>query len=743
MRQSPHGFEPGQRVLLDAHNAYPYQDRWGDRIDRALAAGVPIAIEQDLVWTGGRSIVSHGAPFTGNEPALETHFFERIRPIVEQALREGHRAAWPLITLNLDLKTDEPEHHRALWKTLRKYESWLTTAPSGTAVSPFTLAPVLVLTGSNDEQEKSFGALARESGRLLLFGAARMANGEPEARTNYRRWWNLPWKAVEPEGQPAAGEWTHDDDSRLRAIVKRAHERNLWIRFYTLNGHDRADESGGWSPGYNFGSIDASRLRWDAAIRARVDFIATDQYEEFAQRLDARTSAMTITGTITRADYERLIEREFEVAPGTDSIEVTLSYSGEERRTVIDLGLRGPRGFRGWSGGGPQTIVTGQTFASYGYLPGAIEPGTWAVVLGIPNIREGSRDAYSLEIRQFARERPRFLPVRDDPGWYAGDFHSHSGHSDGRTLSASGARLKVPPHRVFDAARAAELDFVALTDHNTSSHWTDVDRLQPFYESLLLLHAREVTTYNGHVNAFGETRFVDFRLSPDRPMRSLAGDLRRAGALISVNHPAAPDDERCMGCGWSSMDRETLALIDAVEIVNGPAAEGPLGGWKFWADLLNRGFRPAPIGGSDEHTPEETADRAIGTPTTVVFAQSLSEQALLEGVQAGRVYVRTRGVKGPQLDFEASAGGKRWAMGSAVPGGGEMTLRATLRAAEGQQLIWIRRGQEIGRATVRVGVVAEIVVDAKQGDWFSIIVRDSEGPTLYSGAIFVSDAVLP
>jgi hypothetical protein len=98
------GALPGTRVLLDAHNAYPYDGRFTDRIDRALATGVPLAIEQDLVWRpaeGGRparSIVSHGEPFNGSEPSLRDYFFERIRPIVDRAFAEGRRATWPVIT---------------------------------------------------------------------------------------------------------------------------------------------------------------------------------------------------------------------------------------------------------------------------------------------------------------------------------------------------------------------------------------------------------------------------------------------------------------------------------------------------------------------------------------------------------------------------------------------------------------------------------------------------------------------
>jgi hypothetical protein len=151
--------EPGSRVLLDAHNAYPNEGRWADRIDRALSTGVPVAIEQDLVWHAGRSLVSHGEPFTGAEPTLDTYFFQRIRPVVEQALREDRRDDWPVITLNLDFKSNEPEHHRIIWELLGRYERWLTTAErvaSAADIAPLAVGPVLVLTGEADEQEQSF-----------------------------------------------------------------------------------------------------------------------------------------------------------------------------------------------------------------------------------------------------------------------------------------------------------------------------------------------------------------------------------------------------------------------------------------------------------------------------------------------------------------------------------------------------------------------------------------------------------
>ncbi|WP_346926403.1 hypothetical protein [uncultured Arthrobacter sp.] len=259
--------EPGTRVLLDAHNAYPYQGRWTDRLDRALSTGMPLAIEQDLVWHDGRSIVSHGEPFTGDEPTLEQHFFERIRPLMEAALKGQRRQQWPLITLNLDLKTDEPEHHRALWDTLGRYESWLTTAVrtgSPDDISGLHPGPLLVLTGDSAAQERAFHDDVPIGRALRLFGATDRTAPAPR-RTNYRRWINYSWKAVEPEGQPLAGAWTWDDEARLERLVRSAHAAGLWIRFYTLNGLDSPADDGGWSASYNFGSLAAARER---AVRA-------------------------------------------------------------------------------------------------------------------------------------------------------------------------------------------------------------------------------------------------------------------------------------------------------------------------------------------------------------------------------------------------------------------------------------------------------------------------------------------
>ena len=307
--QAPLDFLNHGKPVLDAHNCYPYEGQWADRIDRALQTGFPIGIEQDLAWfvdpSGkGRLVVSHTSKTNGREPTLKDYFFEHVRPVVERALRENNTSTWPLIILHFDVKDNRSDLHHAVWDLLGEYEDWITTAVNTSdpsILAPLDLKPLLVLTEDNDAQEQVFFKQVPVGARLRLFGSAHTAKlpGSTdrekshaaatlppdallmEKPTNYRRWWNNSWREVEEGGQRVAGDWTADDEKRLRALVDHAHRLGFWIRFYTLDGFSAA-ENRGWESGYNFGSRETARTRWKAALNAGVDLIATDQYEDLA-----------------------------------------------------------------------------------------------------------------------------------------------------------------------------------------------------------------------------------------------------------------------------------------------------------------------------------------------------------------------------------------------------------------------------------------------------------------------------
>ena len=166
------------------------------------------------------------------------------------------------------------------------------------------------MTEDSDEQEEVFYNEVPVGAKLRLFGSAHTAKlpGDtkeerahyaatlPAAKllterpTDYRRWWNNSWFEVEEGGETRAGEWTEADAKRLHELVDRAHRLGYWIRFYTLDGFP-ADDDHGWDEGYNFGSEEAARVRWRAAIDAGVDFIATDQYEDLAKEMGYQSTA--------------------------------------------------------------------------------------------------------------------------------------------------------------------------------------------------------------------------------------------------------------------------------------------------------------------------------------------------------------------------------------------------------------------------------------------------------------------
>jgi hypothetical protein len=193
----------------------------------------------------------------------------------------------------------------------------LTTTPRTSTpdvAAPLSVGPLLVLSGSNEAQRARFHDAVPVGGRLRAFGAIPSANApgatddEREANlsrmpadqviaqksSNYARWVNFPWLVVEAEGQTNAGEWSAADAARLKSLVARAHAQNLWIRFYTLDGFLNGDGDG-LTPSYDFGSDSAVKLRWRAARKSGVDFIATDHYERFDAARRERSTRRTMT----------------------------------------------------------------------------------------------------------------------------------------------------------------------------------------------------------------------------------------------------------------------------------------------------------------------------------------------------------------------------------------------------------------------------------------------------------------
>jgi PHP domain-containing protein len=327
-----------------------------------------------------------------------------------------------------------------------------------------------------------------------------------------------------------------------------------------------------------------------------------------------------------------------EVPPGTHALRIELEY--DRSQAVLDLGCFGPAGFRGWSGGARRSFVIAADSATPGYLPGELEPGTWQVVIGIYRLSpEGVDYRVSAELSSApgrlvpeatASPPPRLdrsgvpprrnLPARDGRRWLAGDLHTHTLHSDGVLTVAELAHL----------AAGLGLDFLAITDHNTVSHFAELPAASARY-GITLIPGQEVTTAGGHAGALGDVGWVDFREPPD----AWLAHTRANGGLLSVNHPIGGD------LSWTlpMAERPPLAEVWHWSWLD-LRWTTPLAWWLAWDPAS------VPVGGSDWHSPGGIPDP--GTPTTWVECAGGEAAAVLDGLRAGRVAI-TANRDGPAL----------------------------------------------------------------------------------------------
>jgi len=393
-------------------------------------------------------------------------------------------------------------------------------------------------------------------------------------------------------------------------------------------------------------------------------------------------SPQTITVALTQADQATnpYFYVPFDVPAGTTRIDVTLAYPKAED-CVIDLGAFDPRdtgyptndGFRGWSGGARDHFFIAMDDATPGYVHGEIQPGRWNVILGLYKVPEaGARATITVTLdatdRDLAPQPPRTFPVRQEAGWYKGDLHCHTYHSD----------AKGSPELLHAAAKQAGLDFLAIADHNT------ITQRRYFHPQsspdLVFVRAMEVTTAVGHANVYGVDEWIDFRMTKPSDAHTLAKLVHDKGGLLSVNHdkPTIPWDY-------------DLPEIDCMEVWQST--------WMAWnwislaryQERLASGLKISAIGGSDYHQPDRLLPEGplvLARPTTVLWLDKLSEEAVLAAMKAGRGYV-TEGPTGPHLSITAEG----QPMGSTVSGA--RAVRAEVNGAKGDLLVWIDKSGPI------------------------------------------------
>jgi hypothetical protein len=382
---------------------------------------------------------------------------------------------------------------------------------------------------------------------------------------------------------------------------------------------------------------------------------------------------VTLKGTVTYAQNHTFIDLPFDVPQGVHRLTVDIRYTDREKQTVLNTEISDPHGFRGTSGSNKNHFTIGESDATPSFLPGAILAGKWKLTFTVSNIRPNMASTYQADI-YFDRpiDDVAFVdhPLNAKPGWYRGDLHMHTAHSDGTCTSQSGQDVPCPVVFTAEAAAKRGLDFISISDHNATSQYDELRELQPYFDRLLFIPGREITTMAGHTNLFGTMRYLDYHVgNTDTPdINALARKARELGGILSINHADSPGGEICRGCRWEPDPAVDMHLIAAVELINGGDGEGFFPSYEFWKKQLAQGYRPTVIGGSDNHRSDWPLEKpgSVGSPTTVVHASELSVPAILDGIRAGHVFIDLSGSPDRLLDVQAISSHGKAAMGDVL-----------------------------------------------------------------------------
>jgi hypothetical protein len=375
----------------------------------------------------------------------------------------------------------------------------------------------------------------------------------------------------------------------------------------------------------------------------------------------ADTSTIELSGKFTGIGTPDWHYLPFEVPAGVRAVAVSYEYSSTSTPlgfsvNVIDIGIFGPDGFRGWSGGARKSFRVATDTATPGYLAGPITPGTWQVVLGpFVIVPPGVSWKVTVTLEHGEPEGPAFVATPaprqvagTGAGWYRGDLHTHTVHSDGSHTQASLVAL----------AKSAGLDFIGSSEHNTSSAGLTWGAHTP--ADFLVIVGEEVTTRVGHWQAMGlpAGAWIDWRYRNQADMAQHAEQVRSLGGLVIANHPWAPTPGSLWGFGLG------FPTVDAIEIWNGPWTLDDQVGVKAWhAMLLTGRFKPV-VGNSDTHHPGQ----AVGEAQTVVYADTLSTSAVMDGIRRGRCWLAESSAV--DLSFTASLRGTTVSCGERLPARG-------------------------------------------------------------------------
>jgi len=295
----------------------------------------------------------------------------------------------------------------------------------------------------------------------------------------------------------------------------------------------------------------------------------------------------------------------------------------------------------------------------------------------------------------------------------AGAVHVHT------TLSDGGGT----PQEVIEAARAARLSFVVLTDHDN----LDAKPLEGYRDGLLVIVGTEVSTTAGHLLGLGIPDPA-FRFSGDA-LDSLE-DIRDLGGVSFAAHPLSPrrsfqwtgwdlpgpwglellngDSQWREASPWTLFQTAALyGLNSRYALLAGLAA--PDATLRRWDSLLEQRDVPG-IAGADAHSrivmgrgnvlrfPSYESSLSVAKNHVLLDSSLTGDQrrdarTIIRALAQGRSYIGLDALApADNFYFVGVSGGERWEMGDTAPAGARPALEAGGALPKGTRVRLLRDG---------------------------------------------------
>lgn len=229
------------------------------------------------------------------------------------------------------------------------------------------------------------------------------------------------------------------------------------------------------------------------------------------------------------------------------------------------------------------------------------------------------------------------------------ELHCHTVHSDGdfqvRALQESAA---------YD-----HLSLIALTDHNTTSGYDEID------DSIIpVIRGIEWTTYFGHMLVLGAEKFVDWRNAVPDNIDEKIREVKDAGGIVGVAHPYQIGSPICTGGRWE-FNIKDWSQVDYIEVwhydMSAKSSEN-VRSLALWTSLLDKGYRISATYGRDWHRQATSGQYGC---TYLGFDDKVTPESAIDAIKNGRTVIST----GAKMFFRVHRHGKTSYIGDTVKRG--------------------------------------------------------------------------